>query len=91
MTEQHQLIGEAWRRHRTTDAKGEQSAGALFGLDLSAGEVDRGAKFVAGVLERDGNLGLARLIESGVNLPTPAELDAPGLWLERIALPELEA
>jgi len=24
------------------------------------------------------------------SLPTPAEIDAPGLWLERLALPELE-
>ena len=90
LTLSHSLITEAWRRHRTTDAKGEQSAGSLFGLDLSAGEVDRGAKFVAGVLDRAGNEGLAKLVADGNNLPTPAELDAPGLWLERIALAELE-
>jgi putative hydrolase len=89
LTTSHVLLNEAWRRHRTSDAKGEQSAGSLFGLDLSSGEVDRGAKFVAGVLERAGNEGLAKLVSTGVNLPTPAELDAPGLWLERIALPEI--
>ena len=91
LTGSHGLLSEAWRRHRTTDAKGEQSAGSLFGLDLSAAEVDRGAKFIAGVLERAGNEGVAKLVADGLNLPTPAELDAPGLWLERIALPEFNA
>ena len=72
-----------------TDAKGEQAAGGLFGLDLSAAEVERGEAFVSGVIERSGEDGLARLLEGGAVLPTPAEVDAPGLWLERIALPEL--
>ena len=31
--------------------------------------------------------GLARLWSDERNLPTPAELDAPGLWLARIDLP----
>jgi len=49
---------------------------------------DRGAAFARGVVERAGEEGLARLWESARTLPTPAEVDAPGLWLERIALPE---
>ena len=89
LTASHALLVEAWRRHRITDAKGEQAAGGLFGLDLSAHEVERGEAFVAGVLERAGDDGLSRLLEGGTVLPTPAEVDAPGLWLERIALPEL--
>ena len=89
LTASHALLVEAWRRHRITDAKGEQAAGGLFGLDLSAHEVERGEAFVAGVLERAGDDGLSRLLEGGAVLPTPAEVDAPGLWLERIALPEL--
>ena len=89
LTASHALLVEAWRRHRITDAKGEQAAGGLFGLDLSAHEVERGEAFVVGVLERAGDDGLSRLLEGGAVLPTPAEVDAPGLWLERIALPEL--
>ena len=89
LTASHALLVEAWRRHRITDAKGEQAAGGLFGLDLSAAEVERGEAFVSGVIERSGEDGLARLLEGGAVLPTPAEVDAPGLWLERIALPEL--
>jgi putative hydrolase len=90
LTGSHALLREAWQRHRVTDAKGEQAAGGLFGLDLSAAEVERGQTFIAGVLEREGDLGLAKLLRSGESLPTPAELDAPGLWLERLALPQLD-
>ena len=90
LTANHGLIKEAWHRHRVTDGKGEQAAGGLFGLDLSAPEFERGQAFVAGVLERQGNDGLMQIVHSGANLPTPAEFDAPGLWLERLSLPELD-
>jgi putative hydrolase len=83
-------LGEAWYRYRTADAAGEQAAGALFGLDLGREQVDRGRAFVRGVVERAGEDGLAKLWSSARNLPTPAEVDAPGLWLERIALPEVD-
>ena len=83
-------LREAWYRYRIEDAAGEQAAGALFGLELGREQVDRGAAFVRGVLERAGEDGLARLWASARNLPTPAELDAPGLWLERIDLPEID-
>ena len=43
---------------------------------------------MAGVVERAGEDGLARLWEAERTLPTPAEIDAPGLWLARIELPE---
>ena len=91
LTSNPSLLKEAWHRHRVTDGKGEQAAGALFGLDLSAKEVERGQLFISGVLERQGEDGLASLLRGGDTLPTAAELDAPGLWLERIALPELDS
>jgi putative hydrolase len=86
----HSQLAEAWYRRRTERGKGEEAAGALFGLDLEQSEVDRGRSFVSGVIERAGDDGLAKLWVSVRNLPTPAEVDAPGLWLERISLPELE-
>jgi putative hydrolase len=86
----HTQLAEAWYRRRIERGKGEEAAGALFGLDLDQTQVDRGRSFVSGVVERAGEDGLARLWASGRNLPTPAEVDAPGLWLERISLPELE-
>ncbi len=86
----HTQLAEAWYRRRIERGKGEEAAGALFGLDLDQTQVDRGRSFVSGVVERAGDEGLARLWTSGTNLPTPSEVDAPGLWLERISLPELE-
>ena len=83
-------LREAWYRYRVADAKGEQAAGALFGIDLGREQVDRGAAFARGVVERAGDEGLARLWGSARTLPTPSELDAPGLWLERIDLPDDE-
>jgi len=89
LTANNALLKEAWHRHQVTDAKGEQAAGGLFGLDLSAPEVERGQLFVSGVLEREGEEGLAQILKNGTSLPTVAEIDAPGLWLERLRLPEL--
>jgi len=81
-------LTEAWYRYRVDDAAGVLAAGSLLGLDLSREQVDRGAAFTRGVVERAGEEGLARLWAGERNLPTPAEVDAPGLWLERISLPE---
>ena len=86
----HAQLAEAWYRRRTERGKGEEAAGALFGLDLDQAQVDRGRAFVAGIVERAGEDSLGRLWSPGRNLPTPAEVDAPGLWLERIDLPELD-
>ena len=86
----HSQLAEAWYRRRIERGKGEEAAGALFGLDLDQSQVDRGRSFVSGVVERAGEDGLARLWSTARNLPTPAEVDAPGLWLERISLPELD-
>ena len=55
-------------------------------LELTQATYDRGGAFVAGVLERSGGDGLRRLWSSDAHLPTPAEVDAPGLWLARIDL-----
>jgi putative hydrolase len=82
-------LGEAWYRYRIEESAAEQAAGALFGLDLTRRQVDRGAAFVRGVVERAGEEALQQLWDDPRHLPTPAELDAPGLWLERISLPEL--
>ncbi len=82
----HAPIGEAMRRRRVGRGEGERVAESLFGLHLDQEDVDRGAAFVQGVLERSGGLDLARLWVDEAHLPTPAEVDAPGLWLARINL-----
>ena len=81
-------LAEALRRRRVEATDGERFAARLLGLELGRGQYEKGAAFVRGVVERAGEEGLARLWMSERELPTPAELDAPGLWLARIDLPE---
>jgi putative hydrolase len=82
-------LREAMRRRRVEREDGERGAEALFGLRLDQELVDRGFAFVNGVLERGGQSELAKLWVVEANLPTPAEVDAPGLWIERVNLPPL--
>jgi putative hydrolase len=79
-------LREAWYRYRIEEGKGEQAFAGLFGLNVGQEEVDRGRAFVTGVVERAGEDSLARLWGDELDLPTPAEVDAPGLWLARIGL-----
>ena len=79
---------EALRRRRGERGEGERFVARLFGVDLPPAQYERGRTFVRGVVERAGEDGLARLWHSARELPTPAEVDAPGLWLERIDLPD---
>jgi putative hydrolase len=79
-------LAEAWRRRQVDRESEDRTAELLLGLDLGPAQVDRGTQFVKGVIERAGEEGLARLWAAPETLPTPAEVDAPGLWLERINL-----
>jgi putative hydrolase len=81
------LVSEAFRRRRMEDGPGQRVLGKLLGIEVDQAIVDKGRAFVAGVVERAGEEGLARLWESPTTMPTPAEVDAPGLWLARIELP----
>jgi putative hydrolase len=81
-------LSEALRRRRVERGDGERFVERLFGLELGQAQYDRGIGFVRGVVERAGEEGLSPLWRSERHLPTPPEVDAPGLWLERIALPD---
>jgi putative hydrolase len=81
-------ITEALRRRRVEATDGERFAARLLGLELARGQYERGASFIRGVVERAGDDGLARLWATERELPTTAEVDAPGLWLARIELPD---
>jgi putative hydrolase len=90
----HRLIAsygpltEALRRRRLEEGEGTRFVGRMLGVSLDAGAYEQGTAFVTGVLERAGEEGLARLWKSTKELPTPAEIAAPGLWLARIDLPD---
>jgi putative hydrolase len=77
---------EALRRRRVEAGPASRFVERLFGLELSQATFDRGAAFVDGVVERAGEAALTELWSDAANLPTPAELEAPGLWLARVGI-----
>jgi putative hydrolase len=82
------MLTEALRRRRVETSEADRFVERLLGLELSQRTYDRGSAFVEGVVERAGAEGLARLWEGERLLPSPPEVEAPGLWLARIDLPE---
>jgi putative hydrolase len=80
----YDMVTEAVRRRRVEATEGDRFVGRLFGLELGQAQYDRGEAFVTGVVERAGGDALARLWRSERELPTPPEVDAPGLWLARL-------
>lgn len=87
LTDYRQLT-EALRRRRVEASGADRFVERLLGLELGQAQYDRGRRFTDGVVERAGADALGRLWEAPKNLPTPAEVDAPGLWLARIDLPD---
>lgn len=79
-------LTEALRRRRVTAGAADRFVEKLLGLEMTPASVARGQAFVAGVLERADEPGLQRLWADAATLPTPNEVDAPGLWLARIDL-----
>jgi putative hydrolase len=77
-------IAEAVRRRRLEAGSEDVFLERLLGLSLTRAQVERGRAFVSGVIEREGDDGLGRLWRSARALPTPPEVDAPGLWLARL-------
>jgi uncharacterized protein (DUF2342 family) len=77
-------IAEAVRRRRVAQSGDRVFVERLLGIDLTPERVAIAQQFVAGVLERAGEEGLGQLVNRPGNLPTPAEIVAPGLWLARL-------
>ncbi len=79
-------IAEAVRRRRVEVAPDDVFVERLLGLQLTQHTVQRGKAFAAGVVDRVGEAGLTDLFRKPNALPTPAEIDAPGLWIARLEL-----
>jgi putative hydrolase len=77
-------IAEAIRRRRIESSPEDVFVERLLGLTLTRHQVERGKAFVSGVVERAGDNGLAQLWSRPDAIPTPAEMEAPGLWLARL-------
>ncbi len=82
----HELIRERFRQRWVDVAPADRFMERLLGLEIDQGTLARGDAFVAGIHERAGAEGLERLWQDELDMPTAAEVDAPGLWLARIGL-----
>ena len=80
------MLTEALHRRRVEASPADRFVEQLLGLSLGREQYERGEAFVAGVVERAGAEGLDPLWRSPQGLPTPNEVDAPGLWLARLEL-----
>ncbi len=83
-------LTEASHRRVVAATASDRLASLLLGVDDDRTLHDRGATWAKGVVERGGLEALNRLWASPRELPTPAEIEAPGLWLARIDLPDLD-
>ena len=86
----YSMISEALHRRRVTADPTDRFLQRMLGLELDQACYEQGRSFVDGVVERGGRPALARLWESARELPTPNEIVAPGLWLARIDLGDLD-
>ena len=77
-------IAEAVRRRRVEYGTDAQLIERLLGISLTRAQQQRGRQFINGVVEREGSSALTRMLSQVSNLPTPNEVDAPGLWLARL-------
>ncbi|MGI9030531.1 MAG: zinc-dependent metalloprotease [Ilumatobacteraceae bacterium] len=77
-------IAEAVRRRRVEATATDTFVEQLLGIRLGEDQVARGKAFVQGVVDRAGDEGLRPLLTRADAIPTPNELDAPGLWLARL-------
>lgn len=77
-------IAEAVRRRRSEASPDELFVERLLGIRLGAEQTARGKAFVQGVVDRAGESGLMPLFENPDAMPTPSEIEAPGLWIARV-------
>ena len=82
----YEMVTEALRRRRVTADESDRFVERLLGLELGQDQYERGETFVAGIVQRAGTEVLERLWADEADLPTPAEIAAPGLWLARIGI-----
>lgn len=78
------LFDEALRRHRRSDAKGEDAAAALFGIALRGPRFEEAEQFVRTIIAEFGVEELTRLFQLD-GLPSADELTNAQRWRDRVA------
>ena len=77
-----QLV-EAYRRHRRSDARGEDAAAALFGIATQGPHHDAAQRFVE-TLTAEHSLRVFDALLRVDGLPSASELEDPAAWYERV-------
>jgi coenzyme F420 biosynthesis associated uncharacterized protein len=80
----HEKLREAMDARRRSRSAPERIVERLLGLDFKLRQYELGKRFCDAVTDAAGIAGLNRVWESPEALPTPAELEAPEAWLERV-------
>lgn len=78
-------IAEAVRRQRSGSTPDDQFVERLLGIRVGEEQVIRGKSFIQGVVDRVGEHDLTRLLDLPGSMPTPSEIEAPGLWIARVS------
>ena len=91
LLESYESLSEVAKRRRFSASPGDRFVEKLLGVEVTSELLTRGTEFISGVIDRAGESALSRLWTESDALPTPNELDAPGLWLARIDLPNLDS
>lgn len=78
-------IAEAVRRQRSSSTPDDLFVERLLGIRVGEEQVRRGKSFIQGVVDRVGEHGLTRLLDLPGSMPTPNEIEAPGLWIARVS------
>ena len=74
---------EAYRRHRHSDARGEDAAAALFGISTQGPHHEQAHEFVA-TLQREHTLKVFDALLRVDGLPSASELTNPEEWYQRV-------
>lgn len=82
----HHEIRRRMRRRTLDITPADRFMEQLLGIDITEATLDRGRAFIDGIVDRAGDESLRRLWADDIDLPTAAEINAPGLWLARIGL-----
>ncbi len=77
-------LAEAVRRHRLSDARGEEAASALFGIAARGEHLERASDFANRLVATHGFGAFSALLRVD-GLPSDDELDAPERWWERVS------
>lgn len=78
-------IAEAVRRQRVDATPDDVFVERLLGIRVGDDQVARGKSFIQGVVDRAGEQQLTQLLQLPDSMPTPSEIEAPGLWIARIS------